>query len=102
MGVYWRLSISRRKQFVEQEHLQKIDTVRVKDRFVDAYLNITDAKVTDLVLQETEVVDAKYVSFEELIQLWEKGMVSPRERFKRYRDKLEEIVRRLEGGSDID
>ncbi len=88
--------------FIEQKHLQKIDTVRVKDRFVDTYLNITDAKVSDLVLQETEVVDAKYVSFEELIQLWEKGMFSPRERFKRYRDKLEEIVRRLEGGHDID
>lgn len=76
--------------------LKQIHSVRVQDRFVDTYVNITDAKIEELVLQETEVVDAKFVSFDELIQMWEKGIVSPRERFKLYRDKLETIVRELE------
>ncbi len=83
---------------VEPKHLVELDTVRVKDRFVDTYINICDVELDELVLQDTEVVDAKFVSFDELVKMWGNDMVSPRERFLRYRNKLEECVRRLERG----
>ena len=77
---------------VAPENLKLMHTIRVKDRFVDTYINYMDVALEELVLQYTEVVDAKYVSFDELVAMWEDDELCPKERFRIYRDVLKEMV----------
>lgn len=76
----------------EPEELTLLDTVRLNDRFVDTYINRREVDPEKLHLQETEVVGARLVTFEELCREWEEGKVMPR-RFSRYRDELERYLR---------
>lgn len=69
------------------EELTLLDTVRLEERFVDTYISKRPVDLTKLKLQDTEVVDARLVDFEELCREWEAGKVMPR-RFARYKDKL--------------
>lgn len=73
---------------VGEDELKLIHTIQFKDRFVDTY--ITRQKVTwkDLVLQPEEVVDAKFVTFQELLDMWEEGIVVPKTRFLLYKDAI--------------
>lgn len=71
------------------EDLTLLHSIRLEERFVDTYITVQDIKLEDLKLQEEEVVGARFVSFKELSDMWEKGLVVPRERIRMYKDKLE-------------
>ena len=47
------------------------------DRFVDTYVTVQDVRREDLCLQKEEVVDAMFVTFEEVCQLWAQGKCFP-------------------------
>ena len=66
-----------------------IHSIRIHDRFVDTYITIQDVCLDDLKLQAEEVVDAKFVSYTELNEMWENGLVVPKERFNIYRKEIE-------------
>lgn len=72
----------------KMEQLVLIHTVRLNDRFVDTYITRQDVKLDDLELQAEEVVDAKFVSFEELNEMWKKGLIVSRHRFKLYQNDI--------------
>lgn len=78
---------------VEKEEIRLIHTVKVKDRFVDTYITVQDVNEKDLILQPDEVIDAKFISFDELVVMWQSGLVLPRMRFSLYRDIIEEFVK---------
>lgn len=74
------------------EELELLHTVRVKDRFVDTYAVLKDIEVSELSLQDTEVVDAKFVDFDELYLIWQQNQLVPRERFLMYKDNLKAFI----------
>ena len=55
--------------------LKLLDTHLYKYQFVDIYMTKIDFSISDLVLQETEINDAKIVSFNEFIQMANEGQV---------------------------
>jgi isopentenyldiphosphate isomerase len=69
--------------------LKIIHSIRIKDRFVDTYITIQDVHLGDLKLQAEEVVDARFVTFEELSEMWKEGLIVPKERFDMYRRRIE-------------
>ena len=77
---------------VDPAELKLLNTIRIKDRFVDTYAVVTDLEVKDLTLQAEEVIDAKFVDFTELTQIWQDNNLVPRERFLQYRDVLRNFV----------
>ena len=77
---------------VKPEELELLNSIRVKDRFVDTYAVLKNINEVDLKLQETEVVAAKFVGFQELDQIWQDKNLVPRERFLHYRQVLKEFV----------
>ena len=77
---------------VDPQELKLLNTVRIKDRFVDTYVAVRNLETKDLTLQAEEVTDAKFVDFTELVQIWEDKNLVPRERFLQYRDALRDFV----------
>ena len=77
---------------VDPAELKLLNTIRIKDRFVDTYAVVRDLEVKDLTLQAEEVTDAKFVDFTELTQIWQDNNLVPRERFLQYRDVLRNFV----------
>ena len=77
---------------VDPAELKLLNTIRIKDRFVDTYAVVRDLEVKDLTLQAEEVTDAKFVDFTELTQIWQNNNLVPRERFLQYRDVLRNFV----------
>ena len=77
---------------VDPAELKLLNTIRIKDRFVDTYAVVRDLEVKDLTLQAEEVIDAKFVDFTELTQIWQDNNLVPRERFLQYRDILWNFV----------
>ncbi len=77
---------------VDPAELKLLNTIRIKDRFVDTYAVVRDLEVKDLTLQAEEVTDAKFVDFTELTQIWQNNNLVPRERFLQYRDILWNFV----------
>lgn len=77
---------------VDPAELKLLNTIRIKDRFVDTYAVVRDLEVKDLTLQAEEVIDAKFVDFTELTQIWQNNNLVPRERFLQYRDVLRNFV----------
>ena len=71
---------------VKEEELSLIHTIRLADRFVDTYITRQNVTVKELNLQPEEVVDAKFVTFEELLDMWKQGIVVPKTRFLLYKD----------------
>lgn len=76
----------------EKEDLHLIHTIRQKERFVDTYIMRQNVEEEDLRLQAEEVVGAKFVTYDELIRLFEEGVVVPKSRFPLYRDKIKAFV----------
>lgn len=74
------------------ERLRPIHSIKLVERFVDTYITRQDIRLEDLVLQAEEVVDAKLVTFDELNEMWEQGLVVPRTRFQIYRDKIRQYI----------
>lgn len=77
---------------VKEEELVLIHTVRLNERFVDTYITRQSIAVEELTLQPEEVVDAKFVTFKELLQMWEQGIVVPKTRFLLYKDCIHEFT----------
>lgn len=77
---------------VNPSDLELINSIRVKDRFVDTYAVIKNVSEIELKLQDTEVIDAKFVDFEELDRIWQEKNLVPRERFLQYRQALKDYV----------
>lgn len=74
------------------EELILLHTTKWKDRFIDTYITKQDITLEDIKLQQEEVVDAKFVSFEELCKLWKSGGMIPKERFRLYRNRIEQYL----------
>ncbi|GKX29482.1 NUDIX hydrolase [Vallitalea longa] len=76
------------------EQLLLIHTIRLKDRFVDTYITRQDVVLDDLELQAEEVVDAKFISFEELNIMWKNGLIVPRHRYELYQDDIINYIKK--------
>lgn len=77
---------------VEAKEVELINSLRVKDRFVDTYAVVRNLQVSDLHLQADEVIEAKFVDFDELDRIWQGQKLVPRERFGHYRSALKHFV----------
>lgn len=75
-----------------KEELHLIHTICLKERFVDTYITRQNVKAEELRLQTEEVVEAKFVSFDELMEMWQQGIVVPKSRFLLYKDKIEAFI----------
>ncbi|MCI5648881.1 MAG: NUDIX domain-containing protein [Fusicatenibacter sp.] len=80
----------------QEEELIPIHTIRLQDRFVDTYLVQKSVEPSALVLQKEEVVRAKLVTFDDLMDLWEQGQIVPRKRFGMYYEVIRDFARKLE------
>ena len=76
----------------EKEDLTLIHSIRQRERFVDTYINRQNITEDDLRLQAEEVVDAKFVSFDQLLELWKQEIVVPKSRFLLYKDRISEFI----------
>lgn len=75
-----------------EKKLKLLHTIRQKERFVDTYITRQNITIEDLRLQPEEVVGAKLLTYEELLEMWEQGIVVPKSRFPLYRDKIKEFL----------
>lgn len=82
---------------VRPEELTLLHSVRLADRFVDTYCLHRDLTLRELTLQPEEVVDARLVTLDTLVRMWQAGLVVPRERFGMYCDALKGILDRAHG-----
>ena len=76
-----------------KDELHLIHSICLKERFVDTYITRQNVNLEDLALQTEEVVDAKFVVFDELMEMWRQGIVVPKSRFPLYKDKIESFIR---------
>ena len=76
-----------------KDELHLIHSICLKERFVDTYITRQNVNLEDLKLQAEEVVDAKFVVFDELMEMWRQGIVVPKSRFLLYKDKIESFIR---------
>lgn len=61
---------------VDEEELQFLRTIKEKSAFVDLYIVRKDIGLDELVMQEGETVDAKWVSLEKLDEMIESGLIA--------------------------
>lgn len=78
----------------QKEQLFLIHSIRLKERFVDTYITKQKVVLKDIIIQPEEVVEARFVPFDELIEMWRQGIVVPKSRFLLYKDRIEEFIRR--------
>lgn len=76
----------------EKDELLLIHSIRQKERFVDTYITRQKISIKDIILQPEEVVDAKFVTFDELLEMWGQGIVVPKSRFLLYKDRIREFT----------
>lgn len=76
----------------EKDELLLIHSIRQKERFVDTYITRQKISIKDIILQPEEVVDAKLVTFDGLLEMWEQGIVVPKSRFLLYKDRIREFT----------
>lgn len=74
----------------KEKDLSLLDVYQYKNYFMDVYVAKMDVEPSSLVLQRSEVVDAKWVSHEELLQMIEEKQVvwSVGLRYGMYSEKL--------------
>lgn len=70
------------------EELILIQSIQSNDSFVDTYVINKDISIESLVLQEEEVIEAKFVTLNELDDLYLNDMIVAKEGYKVYRDKI--------------
>ncbi|KEZ89711.1 NUDIX hydrolase [Lacrimispora celerecrescens] len=75
-----------------KEQLRLIHAIRLKERFVDTYITRQNVTIKDITIQQEEVVDAKFVTFEQLLEMWKQGIVVPKSRFLLYKDRIREFI----------
>lgn len=80
---------------ISKEQLSYLGTQRSKDWFTDSFLVKVDISINNLQLQADEVINAKWVGFDEFEDMCSKELIVPstRERFYLYRDRLNLINR---------
>ncbi len=76
----------------EKEQLLLIHAIRQKERFVDTYITRQTVTIKNITIQQEEVVDAKFVTFEQLLEMWKQGIVVPKSRFLLYKDRIQEFL----------
>ncbi|GLC82870.1 NUDIX hydrolase [Lacrimispora brassicae] len=76
----------------EKEQLLLIHSIRQKERFVDTYITRQKITIKDITIQKEEVVDARFVTFEKLLEMWKQGIVVPKSRFLLYKDRIREFL----------
>lgn len=88
---------------VSESELHFIATERTRNAFGDCYMVRKNVPIEDIVLQEGETCDAKWVSLNTLDQMIDDGLVAPpvASRLARIRDKFEEFIFHGEEGKDI-
>lgn len=77
----------------KEEQLLLIHSIRQKERFVDTYITRQNVVLKDITIQLEEVVEARFVPFDELTEMWKQGIVVPKSRFLLYKDRIEEFIR---------
>lgn len=75
-----------------ETELTLIHSICLKERFVDTYITRQDVSVEDLTLQAEEVVDAMFVEFYQLMDMWSQGLVVPKSRFLLYKEAIETFL----------
>lgn len=75
------------------EELVLIQSIRLRDSFVDTYVVNKDISIDSLVLQAEEVVEAKFVTLNELDDLCLNNEIVMKEGYKMYRDKIALYIR---------
>ncbi len=75
---------------IKLEELELLDTYSFKNYFMDIFVVKADVDIESLVLQENEVIDAKWVTRSEVAKMIEEGVVvkSVAKRYGFYGDKL--------------
>lgn len=76
----------------DKDQLILIHSICQKERFVDTYITRQKISIKDIVLQPEEVVDARFVSYDELCSMWNQGLIVPRSRFLLYKDRIHEFI----------
>lgn len=76
----------------QKQDLHLIHSIRQKERFVDTFITRLDVTIEDVRMQPEEVVDAKFVTFKDLLELWKQGIVVPKSRFLLYKDSIREFI----------
>lgn len=76
------------------EELKHIHSICQKERFIDTYITRQAVELGDLRLQAEEVVDARFVTFDQLLKLWKLGVVVPKSRFPLYQDKIRDFIQK--------
>ena len=76
----------------QKQDLTLIHSIRQKERFVDTFITRLDVTIEDVRMQPEEVVDAKFVTFKDLLDLWKQGIVVPKSRFLLYKDSIREFI----------
>ncbi|MGL4973601.1 MAG: NUDIX hydrolase [Culicoidibacterales bacterium] len=72
--------------------LTLLHSVQAVERFVDTYITRQNITLTDVTIQTEEVVAARFVTFDQLVKLWECGELVPRERFGMYKQQIFEFI----------
>lgn len=83
--------------YAKAEELTLINSICLKDRFVDTYITMQDVHLEELKLQPEEVINARFVTYQELIKMWESKLVIPKERFETYRNQIKKVVNSISG-----
>lgn len=79
------------------EDLVLLHSQKILERFVDTYITKQAITLADITLQAEEVIDARFVTFAELVALWESGHLVPRERFGLYKERIAEFISTTRG-----
>lgn len=79
----------------KKDELRFIGSSRVENRFVDTYILVADVNVSNLVLQKSEVAEAKLVSLEELDKICASSKNWCRSAVANYRSEIEQTIRAL-------
>jgi mutator protein MutT len=80
---------------VENTEISLFNTYPHRNCFIDIYLIQKDIEISDLTLQEDEVIDAKWVSFDEFENMCAEDIVvrAVKTRFDHYRSELEKYIK---------
>ncbi|MGL4623314.1 MAG: NUDIX domain-containing protein, partial [Culicoidibacterales bacterium] len=77
---------------IQSDELVLLHSQKIIERFVDTYITKQTITLADIILQKEEVIDARFVTFAELVSLWENGLLVPRERFGIYKNRIAQFI----------
>ncbi|MGL5917106.1 MAG: NUDIX hydrolase [Culicoidibacterales bacterium] len=77
---------------LQARDLTLLHSVQAAERFVDTYITRQDLTLADIKIQAEEVVAARFVTYDQLVHMWEAGDIVPRERFGMYQQQILEFI----------